>query len=217
MNRMILPSVLAALLAACSAERVPAAAELQPDTRAQAPLDDQPVQDVPPATAPAAPPAGANPKPDGDRGLARFDGYGDIRFGTAALEMEAAWGGELTVEGKEFNDTCYFMTPTWADTQAGFNFMIGDEKFVRFGTEDAMFVAPGGGRIGMTKAEIAALYGTIDAQPHKYSDGEYLRIKDPAGGNGVLVFETDGKADTAKVTQWRVGTEPYVDAVEGCA
>lgn len=225
MYRTLLSTTLIALLAACAAERAPAEADPQPAQAGQtaadaAPIDDQPAQDVPPATAPAtpAPDAGTAPGPDGDRGMARFDGYGDIRFGTAADDMESAWGGELKVDGKEYNERCYYMVPKWAKTQAGFNFMIGDGKFARFGTDDAKFVAPGGGKIGMTKAEITGLYGAISAvEPHKYTDGEYLRIKDPAGGNGVLIFETDGKADTAKVTEWRVGTEPHVGFVEGCA
>ena len=29
--------------------------------------------------------------------------------------------------------------------------------------------------------------------------------------------KTDGKAGSAKVTEWRVGTPPHVDFVEGCA
>lgn len=215
MHRLILPAMLAALLAACSAERAPAASQPQPVTDAPAPIDDQPAQDIPPANAPASPAPAATP--DGDRGMARFDGYGDIRFGTAADDMEGAWGGDLTVQGKQENADCYFMTPKWVTVPARFNFMIGDGRFARFGTEDATFVAPGGGRIGMSKSELAALYGSIDTQPHQYTAGEYLRIADPAGGKGVLVFETDGKAASAKVTEWRVGVPPYVDYVEGCA
>lgn len=223
MVRTILTTALVALLSACAAERAPAAADPQPASPAQAPIDDQPVQDVPPATAPATPTDPAAPANTGeaagtsDPGMARFDGYGDVRFGTAADAMEGAWGGELKVEGKEYNERCYFMVPKWAKTQSAFNFMIGDGKFTRFGTDDARQVAPGGGRIGMAKSEIAALYGAITAEPHKYTDGEYLRIQDPAGGKAVLIFETDGKGDAAKVTEWRVGTEPHVGFVEGCA
>ena len=211
-------------LAACrdeSAAPPPDAADAPPPA---APMD-QPVEDVPPATAPEAPAqdaqapdAAAGATPDGDRDMARFDGYGDIRFGTAAADMPEAWGGELKTLGKEGNPECYFMTPKWVKTPADFNFMIGDGKFARFGTEDATFSAPGGGKVGMTKAEIGRLYaGRIEERPHKYSDGLYLRIEDDAGGDGVLVFETDGKGDAAKVTEWRVGVPPQVDYVEGCS
>ena len=216
--------VLATLVAVagCTAERAPG------DAPATSPAVDQPTVDVPPATAPgktqSMPPAGdtASPAlpagPDGDRGLARFDGYGDIRFGTDAAGMGKAWGGELRTVGKEYNGSCYFMTPTWVKTPSEFNFMIGDGKFVRFGTESAKFVAPGGGKVGMDKAAIGKLYaGAVEEQPHKYSDGQYLRIEDPAGGNGVLVFETDAKGGDAKVTEWRVGVPPQVDYVEGCS
>lgn len=222
MSRTFLMLALVASLAACTAERAPVAAEPQP-----APVTDQPVEDVPPATAPAA--MQIEPRtatdgvaqsagPNGDRDLARFDGYGDVRFGTAAADMERLWGGKLATLGKEGNESCYFMTPTWVEMPAEFNFMIGDGRFARFGTESDKFIAPGGGRVGMTKGEIAKRYaGRVEERPHKYTDGQYLRITDPAGGKGVLVFETDGKADAAAVTEWRVGLAPEVDYVEGCS
>jgi hypothetical protein len=222
MNRKIFSAVLLASLAACTAERAPVAAEPQP-----APVTDQPAEDVPPATAPAAMQiepgiatdgVAQDGGPDGDRDLARFDGYGDVRFGTAAADMERVWGGRLTTLGKEGNESCYFMTPTWVKVPAEFNFMIGDGRFARFGTESDKFTAPGGGRVGMTRGEIAKRYaGRVEEQPHKYTDGQYLRITDPAGGDGVLIFETDGKDDAATVTEWRVGVAPPVDYVEGCS
>jgi hypothetical protein len=222
MIRQILPAALMALLAACTAERAPVAAEPQP-----APVTDQPAEDVPPATAPAAiqiergaatDEAAQDGGADGDRDLARFDGYGDVRFGTAAADMERVWGGRLTTLGKEGNESCYFMTPTWVKVPAEFNFMIADGRFARFGTESDRFTAPGGGRVGMTKGEIAKRYaGRVEEQSHKYTDGQYLRITDPAGGKGVLIFETDAKHGTAKVTEWRVGVPPQVDFIEGCS
>jgi len=148
---------------------------------------------------------------------AGFAGYGDVKFGIAAADMEKAWGGELKTLGKDANPSCFFMTPKWVKTPAEFNFMIGDGKFVRYGSDSAKVAAPGGGKVGMGKAEIAKLYANIETQPHKYTDGEYLRIKDPAGGNAVLIFETDGKGDAAKATEWRVGVPPQVDYVEGCS
>lgn len=210
MPRNALAFALVAALAACTQNQPAPAGE---DTGAATPgAVDQPSEDVPPATAPT-PDADAGDAPDTQ---ARFGGYGDIDFGTPEAGMEAAWGGELKVEGKEYNEQCFFMTPTWVDVPADLAFMIGDGQFVRYGTESERFVAPGGGRIGMTKAEVAANYAGIEEQPHKYTDGQYLRITDAASGN-LLIFETDGKGDDAKVTEWRVGVEPYVGYVEGCA
>ena len=210
-------ALFATLLGACSADAPPAgaatpvadpAARNTPVTAPEASLPEPgEASDVPRAS-----------NPDGDDDQASFSGYGDVKFGIAAAVMAKAWGGELKTVGKEYNETCYFMTPAWVKNSAEFNFMIVDGKFVRFGTESARFVAPGGGEIGRSKAEIAALYaGRIEEQPHKYGDGQYLRIKDSAGGNGVLIFETDAKGDEAKVTEWRVGLAPQVDYVEGCS
>lgn len=216
MTRSILSTALIALLAACSAERAPATE----DTAMAPPVADQPSETVPPATAPPmqedgpVPAADAPAAPGGDGDLARFDGYGDVKLGTAAADMEAAWGGALNVLGKEANEGCYFMTPKWVKLPAEFNFMIGDGKFARFGTESAKFAAPGGGKVGMSAAEVEALYpGRVQAQPHKYTDGKYLRIEDAASGS-ALVFETDA---AGKVTEWRVGKPPQVDYVEGCS
>lgn len=216
--RLHLPAIAlgAALLAACSADA--------PAPGGNTALGDTVPRETPaPATPGVSPPGDANggppaTRPTGGDARATFGGYGDVRFGMAATDMEAAWGGELKEVGKEFNPSCYFLAPAWATVPAEFNFMIGDGRFVRFGTESAKYLAPGGGRIGMTKGEIASLYpGRIEEQPHKYSDGLYLRIKDGAGGTGVLIFETDAKGDAAKVTEWRVGVAPHVDYVEGCS
>ena len=210
MTRTLLAVALVAVLAACSANRAPA-------TDTTAPNDDATASDAPPATGTPPPTTEPGTPPADPAASASFTGYGDVKFGTAAADMEKAWGGKLTMVGKEFNPDCYFMTPAWVKVPAEFNFMIGDGKFTRFGTESPKYAAPGGGRVGMSKAGIARLYAAVEAQPHKYTDGEYLRVKDPAGGAGVLVFETDAKGDAAKVTEWRVGVPPQVDYVEGCS
>jgi hypothetical protein len=206
--------LLAILLAACSDP--PA----RPESEASAPPVAAP--DTPPATptqtetpAPSPAEAGESPRPEQGDAQARFDGYGDVRLGMAAAEMEKAWGGELKRLGGA-GDPCYFLTPKWVKVPADFAFMIEDGKFVRYGSESARQVAPGGGRVGMTTAEVGALYkDRIEARPHKYVDGaHYLRIKDAGGGNGVLVFETDRAGN---VTEWRVGVPPQVDYVEGCS
>ncbi len=216
MTRSLLSIALVAALAACTGERTPADGAAAPE----------PAVDTAPATPAPAPDAPANPTPDAmpdtgatDAGnqLASFKGYGDVTFGTASADMAEAWGGELKALGKEYNERCYFMNPVAVSRPADFNFMIGDDRFVRYGVESERYTAPGGGKVGMTKAEIAKLYAGIKESQHAYTDGQYLEIKDPAGGNALLVFETDGKGDDAKVTEWRVGTPPHVGYVEGCS
>lgn len=225
----ILPHAIAAAcllgLAACAPAGDPAASA--PADDAATPPAEAPKDTPPPMTDGNTPPINPGPEqpvpppgttPDGDRDLSKWNGYGDLSFGMTPDAMKKAWGGELKTEGKEFNPGCYFMTPTWVKTPAEFNFMVGDGKFARYGVESAKLLAPGGGKVGMSKAEIVKLYaGRVEEQPHKYTDGQYLRIKDASGGNGVLIFETDGKGDGAKVTEWRVGVPPYSDYVEGCS
>ncbi|HWS76923.1 MAG TPA: lectin [Thermomonas sp.] len=216
MRRLLFIALIAAL-AACTGERAPASKDTS--TPAEASGDSAPPA-TPSTSAPegsAAPPPAPAPSPQAADMQASFAGYGDVKFGTAAADMAQAWGGELRDVGKDFNDRCYFMTPSWVKTPAEFNFMVSDGKFVRFGTESAKYLAPGGGKVGMRKAEIAGLHAGLEEQPHKYTDGLYLRVRDPAGGNGVLVYEVDGTGDDATVTEWRVGVPPEVDYVEGCS
>src|SRR5688500_5791963 len=197
-------SLLLLALSACNADRAPT-----PDV----PADNSPSDRVPPPVEPApAAPAPAEPVPTD--GLARFDGYGDMRFGMTAAQARQAWGGELTGIAAE-GETCYHLSPKWVEVPAELAFMIEHDKFVRYSSEDAKLVAPGGGKIGMGQAQIEALYpGRVEVQPHKYSDGKYLRIKDAGGGNAVLIFETNA---SGVVDEFRVGVPPQVDYVEGCS
>lgn len=207
--RSLLSIALLAALAACTAERSagPGDAAATP-----APVPAPAGNDAPPVDAVAKPaPMPANA---GD-GQATFAGYGDVKFGTAAAEMEAAWGGELNEVGKDFDAGCYFMTPVWVKTPSEFNFMISEGKFARFGTESAKFPAPGGGKVGMSEAELQALYdNALQASPHKYTNGKYLSIAASGVAPTRLVFETDAQG---VVTEWRVGVLPEVDYVEGCS
>ena len=214
-------ALLIASLAACSAERAP------PDAVADAPppaAPDQPAEDIPPATAPGLSDDGAAPVPGGtggdgaqapaaDADLATFEGYGDLKFGMPADGMDQAWGGELARVGPE-GEACYFKTPKWVKAPADFAFMVENGKFVRYGAESERIAAPGGGTVGMARADIDRLYaGRIEEQPHKYVEGgKYLRIADAATANALL-FEVDA---AGKVTEWRVGQAPQVDYVEGC-
>lgn len=207
-------------LAACSAgeqaaqRAVEAASPEQPPAPVTAPATPP---TVPPPAATDDPPMPPSSAPDGDRDLARWDGYDALRFGMDDAAFGNAWSAELKKDAPMEGSTCFHAYPTWTTAPAELAFMFEDGRFVRYSVEGGTLLAPGGGKVGMSAADIERLYpGRIEHQPHHYTDGEYLRIK-AAQGNGVLVFETDGKTDAARVTGWRVGVPPQVDYVEGCS
>lgn len=201
MNRTLSGLAMLAVLAACTSRQDASSAATLP----------VPSTTPTPAETPSPAPAG-----DGADAQASFAGYGDMAFGTAAADMEEAWGGELKTLGKDANPQCYFMTPKSAKTAAEFNFMIGDGKFVRYGTDSAKYVAPGGGKVGMSTQELQALYhGALQSTPHKYVEGgRYLSVSASGVAPSKLVFEVDA---AGKATEWRVGLTPQVDYIEGCS
>ena len=219
--KSVLPVALLLLsLAACSGGGAdddtlePPSASVEDDTS-----DD--INAQPPATAPVPTPAPEAPAPmppvtpDPGSGLAHFDGYGDLRFGMTADEAKMAWGGDLKAVPNDA-EACHYLKPISVKVTSDFALMIENGKFVRYGVGNAKELAPGGGRNGMTADDIRKLYaGRIEEQPHKYVEGgKYLRIKDAAGSNGVLLFEADA---AGKITSWRAGVAPQVDYVEGCS
>jgi hypothetical protein len=153
------------------------------------------------------PPAGPAP----GSGLARFDGYGDMKFGMDEATARKAWGGELN--GKVQGDQCTYLNPKSNKSMSHFAFMFEGGKFVRYDVGNDTEVAPGGGRRGMSKAEIEKLYGArVQASPHHYvQGGQYLKVR---GDGGAVVFETDAKG---VVTEWHAGVEPQVNYIEGCS
>lgn len=206
--RHLLPALaLAVALAACGGgapdDGAPAPGT-PTDSEAPPAMDDQPDEDVPPATAP-------NPLPPQAVPATRLDGVGPARFGMTADQVRAVWGGPLEDNPAE-GPACFHLNPAGQPDIAWFAMMFGDGKLVRYSVSNGEMVAPGGGRQGMAATEIAERYDAVDVRPHQYTDGHYLRV---AGqGDAVIVFETDG---TGVVTEWRVGIPPYVDYVEGCA
>ena len=166
------------------------------------------------AASPAPEDAAAVTGPPADGAPAsRWDGTGQATFGMSADEVRAAWDGGLAGNAVEEDPACFHLRPASQPEGAYFAMMFGEDRFVRYSLSNDAMTAPGGGRRGMSGEEIEGLYpGRVERQPHKYSDGEYLRI--PGEGGSVLVFETDA---SGRVTQWRVGLPPYVDYVEGCA
>lgn len=205
MRRILpLPLLLVVALSACNDGR-PAADTTGED--ATAPATTEPVAPPPVAPAPAT--------PGPDAGLARYDGYGDMRFGMTAEEAKQAWGGELKgIPGED--EVCHYLTPVSSPVPSHFAFMIENGRFVRYDVGNDKEVAPGGGRLGMSADEIRSLYpGRVEESAHKYvEDGKYLKVAADDGSAGKLVFATDA---AGRVTEWHAGIEPQVDYIEGCS
>ncbi len=149
MKRQLLIVAAALVLAACS----------QSDPSA-------PPTPPPASTAAVAVPVAAASTPttvDSDT-MARYDGYGDMRFGIDEAAFEQAWGGELKGAPGQ-GSTCFYKTPKWVKRSADFAFMFEGGRFVRYDVGTTKEAAPGGGKVGMDEAQIRALYGArVEAQ-----------------------------------------------------
>ena len=199
---------------------VTAVAACQPrDADAPTAPVDNPAQDVPPATAPRRPTTSAAAPRVDEAGLPAagaigFGGFGPAAFGADPEALRMAWGKELEGQPQEPGG-CHYLVPAGGPEVFRFGFMIEGGRFVRVDVDTADVTASGGGRVGMPRTELLRLYPEAEAQPHKYVDGgQYLRIRDPQGGAGVLLFETDAQG---RVTRWRLGVPPQIDYVEGCS
>jgi len=195
LERMLVASLAVAILAAChSGEPVP---------QASSPAPAATVASAASARAPAS----------GPLSMASFAGYGDMRFGMDDASFRKAWSGELKGEPPAPGATCTYLYPTWVKTPSEIAFMFEGGKFVRYDVRTAKDVAPGGGKVGMDKAKLLALYnGKLLEQPDKYVSGaSTLRVE--GDDYGVLLFEVGADG---KVNKWRVGIPPQIDYVEGC-
>ena len=211
----VLPVLLLAAIASGCADQAapptPPAPAAEPTPAAVAPV---PAPRVDPQAA-----AGGSLRVDAPApGTITFAGFGPAAFGADAEQVRIAWGGDLGDARPDEPGGCYYLIPQPVGPD-GYRtaFMVEGDAFVRIDVRHDDVAAPGGGKVGMTRAQLAALDPGFEAEPHKYTDGEYLRIADPAGSPGVLVFEVDGTGDGAKATTWRIGLAPQVDYVEGCS
>ena len=214
--KLVLPTLtlLLSTLVGCSGERDHDAAATS--AAASAPVD-QPATDAPPAKAPSAPAMPPPPGPAPADGVIGYAGFGPARFGASEQAVRLAWGKDIKADTPSEPGGCYYLFPQ-PRPQGGYGigFMIEGDKFARIDVDTADIAAPGGGRVGMNADEIRTRYaGRIEEQNHKYVEGgKTLRIKDSAGGNGVVLFATDA---AGKVTQWRIGVPPQVEYVESCS
>lgn len=202
-------AVFAVSLSACG-ERPSPDPSAADSAHVAAPLEADPAA-PPPLEAPA-PGAGAA-TPPADSGVIRFDGFGPAAFGSDQEQVRMAWGRDLGDAQPAEPGGCYYLVPQPLEaTGYAIAFMIEGDRFVRLDVRSDAYTAPGGGQVGMLRTDLERLYpDRIEAMPHKYVEGaQTLRV---AEGDRALVFETDV---AGRVTEWRIGTPPQVDYVEGC-
>ncbi len=194
----------------------PGAAPRQAQAEADVPRDDgrtpgydgewSPEDDAPPIPEPGFDRDDEDAREDTQRVGSHWGGVGDAQFGMDFEEVEDSWPGRF--RGDDSGECFYAETG-----RAGAALMFERGRFVRYDVDSPALQAPGGGQVGMEFTEILEVYGRVERLPHKYTDGEYLRVESPRG-DSVLVFETD---PDGVVTAWRIGVEPQVDYVEGCS
>ncbi|WP_240732395.1 MULTISPECIES: lectin [Dyella] len=176
---------------------------------------------VPTAAATATPVAAASVEEAPRAGALEADGmegYGSTRFGMDESRFATAW--LATTQGRGIRQTepapgatCHYAYPADDKDKPSLGFMFEDGRFARYDVRTDKEKAPGGGRVGMTKVELLALYaGKFEEQPAKYeARASTIRV---AGAQGTsLVFDVSADGE---VTQWRVGVSPQIDYVEGC-
>lgn len=206
-------AVLALSLAACQRE-APPAEPLPAVSAPAAPAEPAPPGDRPDAVVPPSEAMGTN-LPQVVDGVVTFDGFGPATFGSDAEQVRMAWGNDLGDAQPSEPGGCYYLAPPdVGTTRYGIGFMIEGDRFSRIDVSNDGYTAPGGGKVGMDRAEIERLYaGRVEAAPHKYVEGaQTLRVAD-GDGESALVFETDADG---RVTSWRIGVPPQVDYVERC-
>lgn len=168
----------------------------------------------------ASPPAADAADEDADeaadaQAIIDFHGFGPARFGDDEESVRIAWGMPLETDDPLGEGCHYLFRDPRPANGYGIAFMIENGRFVRYDIDSVEYVAPGGGKVGMSADEILSRYeGRVESQPHKYvDDGRYLVVSPADGGPARIVFEVEGDS----VTTWRIGVPPQVHYVEGCA
>ncbi|HLF69626.1 MAG TPA: hypothetical protein VI541_01580 [Actinomycetota bacterium] len=142
-----------------------------------------------------------------------LDGIGPVRVDMTLEEASSAAGRRIIAGvsiGGESPGDCSFAKPDGGPE--GLLFMTIDGRIARVDVANREIKTSEGATIGTEESALRRMYPGITSKPHAYTDGRYL-IHRPDGGQRAIVFETDG----SKVTQFRSGREPEVEAVEGCA
>jgi hypothetical protein len=132
----------------------------------------------------------------------------------SVADASAAVGAALSLRSDAAATACAYLQ--WPGGPDGVWVMVEDGRVVRVDVRAGTTATEEGARIGDSDERIRQLYdGRVTASPHKYTAGQYLTVTpvSPADSAFRLVFETEG----GRVTEYRAGTVPQVEYVEGCS
>jgi hypothetical protein len=146
-----------------------------------------------------------------------INGIGPVRVGMTISQASKAAGTRFVrIEsgGEEYG--CFYFKPQSEPREV--SFMVTKGRISRVDVEsNRRITTVKGARIGDTEARIKSLYPKrIRVTQHVYVErGHYLTFipQDRPDRNYRLVFETDGD----RVTNFRSGQVPEVEAIEGCS
>lgn len=146
--------------------------------------------------------------------LATMYGLGPLRIGMPVSALRGL-GAVPDFQPDEAGGCHYWRFPQESQ-ENGLGLMVVDDRLARIDIHQSYGTASGA-RIGMTEAEIRAIYGPrMRVEPHPYTgpDGHYLiyQARDEPFG---LIVETDH--ESGRAIMLRVGLWENVQWIEGCS
>lgn len=139
-------------------------------------------------------------------------GVGDLRIGMPIAELRRR-GARMEPNPLEEGDCNYWYLPG----REGLAFMVVAGRVVRIDFDNPQYRTQSGAHIGMSEAEVRAIYGAamrVESHPYTGPEGHYLIYRARSEPYG-LIFETN--YETGRTDRFRVGLWDYVQLIEGCA
>jgi hypothetical protein len=192
------------------------------------PVSSPPIASVSPLLSPSpspSPSVSPSPKPSPapsppkltEQSKLVINGIQPIRIGMTVIEATKAVGLPARTDGDVASQGCFYYK--FQGGVPGLSMMVVGDRIVRVDIgQGSKITTRSGAGLGSTEDQIKALYpGQIEVTPHPYvKGGHYLTFvpKSVADSKYRIIFETDARG---KVTEFRAGQIPEVEAIEGCA
>lgn len=136
-------------------------------------------------------------------------GIGDVDYGMTVDEAQEAAGTEL-VRQDGGTETCWVVVPR--EGPEGVSFLVQDGTIERVDVAAAGVETPSGAGVGMTQAELEALFPDRLEAADVLGGRQYTFVpNDPGEAERRIVFLTDG----SQVVSYKAGRLPLVEAA-GC-